>query len=73
MYRCDYCGAKISDGSYQAIVLRLADTEEEEVFCFCSRMCRRAFERRLQKAMAMVGFDLELNKVNAGGQKVHRR
>lgn len=69
--RCDYCGARISDGSYRAIVLQLADTEEEAVFCFCCRSCRRAFERRLTKAMAKIGFDLVLNNVNADSQKVH--
>ncbi len=60
---CDYCGARISDGSYQSIVLQLADTEEEKVFYFCCRRCRRAFARGLTKVMGRVGFDLVLSKL----------
>jgi len=58
VYRCDYCGAEISNGSYQAIVLQLAYTEEEAVFCFCCRNCRRAFERGLTKVIGLEGFNL---------------
>jgi ribosomal protein L24E len=60
---CDYCGARISDGLYQTIVLQLADTEEEKVFYFCCRNCRRAFARRLTKSMGRVGFDLVFSKL----------
>lgn len=62
---CDYCRARISDGLYQAIVLQLADTEEEAVFYFCSRSCRRAFACRLTKEMGRVGFNLVFNKLGA--------
>ncbi len=59
---CDYCGARISDGLHQSIVVQLADSEEEEVLYFCCRRCRRAFDRCLTKAMG---------KINADGQKVN--
>lgn len=59
MYQeCDCCGAKIGYGPYRAIALHLADTEEETVFCFCCRKCRRAFERDLKKVIASEGFNL---------------
>ncbi len=61
---CDYCGARISDGLYQSIVVQLADTEEEKTFYFCCRRCRRAFDRHLTKVVGRVGFDLELSKLD---------
>ena len=61
---CDYCGARISDGSYQSIVVQLADTEEETTFYLCSRRCRRAFDRRLTKVAGRAGFDSELSKLD---------
>ncbi|MBA7559151.1 hypothetical protein ES708_00765 [subsurface metagenome] len=67
---CDYCGARISDGLYQSIVVQLADTEEEKTFYFCCRRCRRAFDRHLTKVVGRVGFDSELSKLD-GATPLH--
>lgn len=71
MFYCDGCGDWFEGEPWQVIVIQLVDTEEEVVFCFCSRNCRRAFARRLRKRMAKVGFDLELKK--ASDYRLRRR